>query len=328
MKKPKIAILATGGTIAGSSINAANQSYTAATLNAAELVKSIPELETLATLTTEQLFSIGSQNMTPAHWLTLARRVSALAKDENIDGVVITHGTDTLEESAYFLNLVVRTKKPVVFVGAMRNATSLSADGALNLYNAVSVAAHKNSQEMGVLVVMNDEIHAAREAKKTKTTSVESFTSCVRLGSVIYGDVRFYAKSLRRHTFESEFDICGLDVLPRVDIVLNYAGFDAKMIDWCVKSGAKGIVNGGVGNANTSTEGLEALANAVKSGVVVVRGSRVGSGLVTSRGEVDDSKFGFTSSDNLTLSKARVLLSLALTKTSDIKEIRRIFGEY
>ncbi|OOP89860.1 type II asparaginase, partial [Helicobacter pylori] len=244
--------------------------------------------------------------------------------DSRIQGVVITHGTDTLEESAYFLNLVLHSTKPVVLVGAMRNAASLSADGALNLYNALSVAANEKSANKGVLVVMDDNIFSAREVVKTHTTHTSTFKALNSgaIGSVYYGKTRYYMQPLRKHTTESEFSILELKTpLPKVDIIYTHAGMTPDLFQASLNSHAKGVVIAGVGNGNVSAGFLKAMQEASQMGVVIVRSSRVGSGEITS-GEIDDKAYGFITSDNLNPQKARVLLQLALTKTNNKEKIQ------
>lgn len=330
MAKPTIYILATGGTIAGSSSDGLNASYSSGTKTVDALIAAVPAINDIATIKGEQVSNIGSQAMNNEVWLKLAKRVNTLLKSGKADAVVITHGTDTLEESAYFLNLVVKSKKPVVMVAAMRNSDSLSADGPMNLYNAVSVAANKQSANKGVLVVMNDEIHSAREVTKANTTAVNTFVSpnTGKIGTAYYGDVEFYTQSTRKHTANSAFNIDKIQSLPRVDIIYNHANGTADFVEVAVKNGAKGIISAGVGNGNPYPATLDALTNASKSGVIVAKGSRVGSGEVLPKGEIDDIQYGFVSTDNLNPQKARVLLMLALSQTNDIEKIREIFATH
>ncbi|GAA7976094.1 type II asparaginase [Helicobacter pylori] len=325
---PTIALLATGGTIAGSGASASLGRYKSGELGIKELLKAIPSLNRLARIQGEQVSNIGSQDMNEEVWFKLAKRAQELLDDSRIQGVVITHGTDTLEESAYFLNLVLHSTKPVVLVGAMRNAASLSADGALNLYNALSVAIDEKSANKGVLVVMDDSIFSAREAIKTHTTHTSTFKALNSgtIGSVYYGKVRYYMQPLRKHTTESEFSILELKTpLPKVDIIYTHAGMTPDLFQASLKSHAKGVVIAGVGNGNVSAGFLKAMQEASQMGVVIVRSSRVGSGEVTS-GEIDDK--AFITSDNLNPQKARVLLQLALTKTNDKEKIQEMFEEY
>ena len=325
--KPTIYILATGGTIAGSGSGALDTSYTSGTVTVDKLIAAVPDINKIATIKGEQISNIGSQEMNNEVWFKLANRVNELLTSGKADGVVITHGTDTMEETAYFLNLVVKSDKPIVMVGAMRNSGSLSADGPLNIFNAVNVAMNKEAAGKGVMVVMNDEIHAAREVTKTNTTAVDTFKSpnSGKIGTVFYGNVKFYMNPTRKHTVNSAFDITKIKELPRVDIIYSHSNDNPDFVNVAVKNGAKGIVNAGMGNGNPFPSALEALGEAVKAGVVVVRDSRVGSGETTLNGEVDDGKYGFLASDNLNAQKARVLLMLALTQTTDKAKIQELF---
>ena len=325
--KPTIYILATGGTIAGSGSGALDTSYTSGTVTVDKLIAAVPEINKIATIKGEQISNIGSQEMNNEVWFKLANRVNELLTSGKADGIVITHGTDTMEETAYFLNLVVKSDKPIVMVGAMRNSGSLSADGPLNIYNAVNVAMCKKAVGKGVMVVMNDEIHAAREVTKTNTTAVDTFKSpnSGKIGTVFYGNVKFYMNPVRKHTVNSAFDITKIKELPRVDIIYSHSNDNPDFVNLAVKNGAKGIINAGMGNGNPFPSALEALGEAVKGGVVVVRDSRVGSGETTLNGEVDDGKYGFLASDNLNAQKARVLLMLALTQTTDKAKLQELF---
>ncbi|GAA7436115.1 type II asparaginase [Helicobacter pylori] len=325
---PTIVLLATGGTIAGSGAGASLGRYKSGELGIKELLKAIPSLNKIACIQGEQISNIGSQDMNEEIWFKLAKRAQEWLDDSRIQGVVITHGTDTLEESAYFLNLVLHSTKPVVLAGAMRNAVSLSADGTLNLYNAVSVAVNEKSANKGVLVVMDDSIFSAREVIKTHTTHTSTFKALNSgaIGSVYYGKTRYYMQPLRKHTIESEFFLSQLKTpLPKVDIIYTHAGMTPDLFQASLNSHAKGVVIAGVGNGNVSGGFLKAMQEASKMGVVIVRSSRVGSGEVT-LGEIDDKTF--ITSDNLNPQKARVLLQLALTQTNDKAKIQEMFEEY
>ena len=323
----RVTILAVGGTVAGSGPGSLDASYTSGTVTVDKLIAAVPEINKIATIKGEQISNIGSQEMNNEVWFKLANRVNELLTSGKADGVVITHGTDTMEETAYFLNLVVKSDKPIVMVGAMRNSGSLSADGPLNIFNAVNVAMSKEAAGKGVMVVMNDEIHAAREVTKTNTTAVDTFKSpnSGKIGTVFYGNVKFYMNPTRKHTVNSAFDIAKIKELPRVDIIYSHSNDNPDFVNVAVKNGAKGIINAGMGNGNPFPSALEALGEAVKAGVVVVRDSRVGSGETTLNGEVDDGKYGFLASDNLNAQKARVLLMLALTQTTDKAKIQELF---
>jgi L-asparaginase len=327
---PRVVILATGGTIAGTQLKAGDPGYVAGSLPIETLVKAAPGLERLARIDGEQLASIASQDMSDAVWLKLAARANELLATPDVAGVVVTHGTDTLEETAYFLDLVVKSDKPVVLVGAMRPANAPSADGPLNLINAVALAVNPGARGRGVLVVVNDDIHTGRDIQKMNTTDVQTFASPNRgqVGEAYFGEIRFFNAPATRHTTRSEFSDGGLRELPRVDIVCAYEGVDGTAVKAALAAGAKGIVLAGVGNGNASRELIDALSDAVKKGVVVVRSSRVGSGTTARNIELDDDALGFVASMELNPQKARVLLRMALTKTTAVADIQRMFEEY
>ncbi|NRR33570.1 type II asparaginase [Oxalobacteraceae bacterium] len=330
-KLANVAILATGGTIAGTgNSSTATVGYTAATVGVDRLIQAVPELAKVAKVTGEQVFQIASENMSNEHWLTLAKRVNVLLAQSNVDGIVITHGTDTLEETAYFLDLVVKSRKPVVVVGAMRPSNALSADGPMNLYNAVLLAASPEAVGKGVLVSLNDQIHAARDVSKTNTSTLDSFKSgdLGMLGYIQGNKPFFYHVSSRKHTVDTEFDIANLQALPQVDIVYGYANMGPVALNAFVGAGAKGIVHAGVGDGSLSNKVKPALIAARKDGVLIVRSSRVGQGILARNGEANDDELDFVVSDTLNPQKARILLMLAMTKTSDSKEIQRMFYTY
>jgi L-asparaginase len=324
-------ILATGGTIAGTGATSTSTvGYTAAKVAIDKLIKAVPELKKVANVKGEQVFQIASENMNNEYWLKLAKRVNTLLAQTDVDGIVITHGTDTIEETAYFLNLVVKSRKPVVIVGAMRPSTALSADGPINLYNAVLLAGNKDAAGKGLLVVLNDQINAAREVTKTNTSTLDTFKA-PELGLLGYmQDNRptFYRQSTRRHTADSEFDVMQLDVLPQVDIVYGYANVNRIAIDAFMAAGARGIIYAGTGDGSLADSVKPALVEARKQGVIIVRSSRVGEGIVARNGEDNDDQLDFVVSDTLNPQKARILLMLALTKTINTKDIQRIFYAY
>ena len=327
---PKIKIVATGGTIAGAQADVKEAGYKAGTFRVEDLINAVPQLKTLADLSGEQIVNIGSQDMNNEVWLKLAKRVNELLKQPDVDGIVITHGTDTLEETGYFLNLVVKSSKPVVLVGSMRPATSISAEGPMNLYNAVAVAAHPDVKGRGVMAVLNDEIHFAREIQKQNSTQLDTFKSPNRgrAGLVNTGTVYFFSKPVPKHTAETEFSIEGSDSLPRVEIVYAYANVGRDFIDAAVKAGVKGIVLAGVGDGNATAPAIEGLQEAAKKGVAVVRSSRTGSGVVARNMELNDDKLGFIASMELNPQKARVLLMLGLMTTNDTKKLQELFMQY
>ncbi len=326
---PCVRVLATGGTIAGAQTSG-SRGYQAAAFSIDTLVAAVPQLAALARLEVEQIAAIGSQDMDEAVWLKLATRAQAALAEPGIAGVVVTHGTDTMEETGYFLNLVVRSEKPVVLVGAMRPATEISADGPMNLYNAVAVAAHPAARGRGVLIVANDEIHFAREVAKTNTTQVGTFKSTHRglAGLVNAGRLHLYAPPVRRHTAASEFSVGEANALPRVSILYAYAGMGRELIDAAVQSGARGLVVAGVGDGNLNAPALAACADAVRHGVIVVRSSRTGGGVVERNIEVDDDRLGLLVAEELNPQKARVLLMLGLTRTADPRVLQEMFFTY
>jgi len=288
------------------------------------LISSVPEVHGYARVTGEQVCNINSDDITPAIWLNISLRINALQKDPAIDGIVVTHGTDTLEETAYFLNLVVKGEKPVVITGAMRPATAISADGPLNLLNAVQLAGSPDARGTGVLILLNGEINSARETTKTNTGSVETFRSpdFGLLGYMTDGRPSLYRLLARNHTLRSEFNVTGLTTLPRVDIVTVYPGMDATAIDAFVQKGTQGLVIAAMGNGEYPAVIQPALRAADARGIPVVISSRTGTGITS----VKDSHF--ISGDTLTPQKARILLMLALTKTRDRDRIAEMFRYY
>lgn len=331
---PVVWVLATGGTISGGGSSPTNLTqYRAGTYSGDELVAAVPALADHAVIRVEQVANIGSPNITFDDWRTLAGRVNEIfAQDPNVAGVVITHGTNTLEETAYFLNLTVRHDRPVVLVGAQRPATAISADGPLNLLNAVRTAVAPEARGKGVMVVMNEEINAARDVTKTSTYRVETFNSRT-LGYLGYVDadrVSFYRETTKRHTAASEFDLTGVTQMPRVDIVYSYVEPNPVMIQALIEDGVDGIVLAGTGAGLVSAverTALEAVMSMpAETRPVIVRSNRTGSGRVVPLGGYDER--GMVAGDTLNPQKARVLLMLALTQTRDLDEIRRMFAEY
>jgi len=327
---PDGTILATGGTSAGAAATGTQAGYTSGAVTIDAMLAAVPSIKEIANIRGEQISSVGSQDMTLQIMLTLAKRCNELLSKDDVDGIVITHGTDTMEETAYFLNLTVKSEKPVVLVGSMRPSTAVSADGPLNLYNAVGVAADPYARGRGVLVVMNDWIHGAHSLTKTSTTAVQTFMSPLRglVGVSSYGKNDFYNTPQWKHTAGSEFDVTNVTTLPRVDILYAYADMPPDLIDASVANGAKGIVIAGVGNGNMNKASLEAAARAVKKGVVVVRSSRVVTGTVGRNVEVNDDEMGFIASDELNPQKSRILLMLALLKPRSMAELQTLFQTY
>ena len=329
-QKPNIHILATGGTIAGTGASATKTNYTAGQVAISTLLEAVPEVNKIANVTGEQIVKIGSQDMNDAVWLTLAKRINELFSRGDVDGIVITHGTDTMEETAFFLNLTVKSDKPVVLVGAMRPSTALSADGPRNLYNAVVTAAAKESKDKGVLVAMNGLILGAESVVKMNTVDVQTFQApnSGALGYVLNGKVCYNQITLKKHTTQSVFDVTKLTSLPKVGIVYSYSNIEADMMTPLLNNGYKGIIHAGVGNGNIHKNIFPSLIDARRKGMVVVRSSRVPTGPTTLDAEVDDAKYQFVASQELNPQKSRVLLMLALTKTNDWKQIQQYFNEY
>lgn len=327
--KPKIAILATGGTIAGSIDSAVSTTgYTAGVVGVDVLIQAVPQIKDLADISGMQIANIDSSNMTDAIQLTLAKEINKLFAS-GIDGVVITHGTDTMEETAYFLNLTIKSDKPVVLVGAMRPSTAMSADGPKNLYNAVALAADKNAKNKGVMVAMNDKIQSARGVVKTHSLNVDAFSSpdFGDMGYIVDGKAFFYNNVTKEHTKKSPFDVSKLTALPKVDILYTYSNDgSAAAAKAFVAEGAKGLVIAGSGAGSIHENQKAILQELLKQGVNVAVSSRVVAGRVAV-GDADKN-LGFISAEDLNPQKARILLALALTKTSDPKAIQEYFLKY
>jgi L-asparaginase len=328
--KPKIVIVATGGTIAGAADSTTAAGYQSGAVAVDVLINAVPQMKKFADVSGVQVASVGSQDMNDEIWIKLATEVNAILARPDVTGVAITHGTDTMEETAYFLNLVVKSDKPVVLTGSMRPSTSLSADGPLNIYNAVGVASDPRAKGRGVLVVANDDIHGARAITKRHTTDVETFVSpeAGLIGVCLFDDREFSRSPARAHTTATPFTVTPGQVLPRVDVIYAHAGMSPDLIDAAVANGAKGLVIAGVGDGNMTTPALEAIKRAVAKKVMIVRSTRVGDGIVRRNIEVDDDKTGTAVSKELNPAKARVLLKLALTQTSDIKKVQEMFDKF
>ena len=328
--KPNVVVLATGGTIAGAGASAANSAtYAAAKVPVDKLLAGLPELANVAKVSGEQVFQIASESFTNEHLLRLGQRISALTKQADVDGIVITHGTDTLEETAYFLNLTVHTNKPIVLVGSMRPGTALSADGALNLYSAVSVAASKDAGGKGVLITMNDEIQSGRDVHKHINIKTEAFKSqWGPLGMVVEGKNYWFRAPVKRHTTQSEFNIDDIKALPAVDIVYGYSNMNTTGIEAYGKAGVKALIHAGTGNGSVAAQAVESLKTLRSQGVQIIRSARVPDGFVLRNAEQPDDKYDWVVAHDLRPQKARILAMVALTKTNDSKELQRIFWEY
>ncbi|HYW56266.1 MAG TPA: asparaginase [Polaromonas sp.] len=328
--KPNVVILATGGTIAGAGASALNSAtYAAAKVPVDKLLAGLPELANVANVRGEQVAQIASESFDNETLMKLGKRVSALVKQADVDGIVVTHGTDTLEETAYFLSLVIRTNKPIVVVGSMRPGTALSADGALNLFNAVSVAGSKDAAGKGVLVTMNDEIQSGRDVAKTINIKTEAFKSqWGALGMVVEGKNYWFRAPVKRHTAQSEFNIDEFEALAPVDIVYSYGNVPRSLVDGAGKSGVKALIHGGTGNGSVANRVVPALQEVRARGVQVIRSSRVAEGFVLRNAEQPDDKYDWVVAHDLNPQKARILAAVALTKNLDSKQLQRIFWEY
>jgi L-asparaginase len=327
---PRIKVLATGGTIAGAQASATDYGYKSGAYDVNSLLSAVPNLDKLAVISGEQVANIGSQDMNDEVWLKLAKRVNESLASPDVDGVLVTHGTDTLEETSYFLTLVVKSDKPVVMVGSMRPATAISADGPGNIYNGVAVAADPRARGKGTLVSLNDEFHYARNVVKTDTTSVQTFKSLNRgpAGLVHTGKVQWFEPMDKKVGKATPFSVDGLEKLPRVDVIYAHANMSADLIEAAVRNGAQGIVIAGVGDGNMTSQALDVLEKVAKTGIVVVRSTRLPEGVVLRNNEVNDDKLGFVASGEMNPAKSRVLLQLALTKTKDPVQIQKMFYEF
>ncbi len=318
---PKVVIVTTGGTIASRA--------GAPIMEGPALVQAVPELLDHADVSVEEFSRIGSSQMTPPHWLRLAKRINALFGEQpDLAGVVVTHGTDTLEETAYFLHLTIRDSRPVVMVGSMRSATEISADGPANLLNAVRVVVSPEAGGKGVLVVLNEEISSARDVWKTDNRRVQTFRT-PELGFLGFADpdtVVFYRAPLRRHTAHSAFDVIQLTELPRVEIVADYAGFDGSAIDYWMEKRISGLVVTTFAVGRMSAGARRALREASRRSTALAIASRVPGGRITGN-PLDDDVRAVIARD-LPAHKARVLLMLALTRTQEVREIQRMFDSY
>lgn len=329
-RKPNVVILATGGTIAGAGADAANSAtYTAAKVPVDKLIAAVPQIADIANVRGEQVFQNASESFTDAQLVQLAKRVSALLKQDDVDGVVVTHGTDTLEETAFFLDLVVKSDKPIVVVGSMRPSTAISADGALNLLDAVTVAGSRDAVGKGVTVTMNDTIQCGRDVtKRTNIVPSAFFSQWGPLGMVVEGKTYFFRSLAKRHNATSEFDIDQIDSLPLVGIVYGSGNMIPEVYDAEVQAGAKAIVNAGTGNGSVPGYLVDKLKDVRAKGTLVIRAARVPDDFVLRNAEQPDDKYDWVVAHDLNPQKAKILAAVALTKTTDTKELQRIFWEY
>ena len=326
--KPKVVVLATGGTIAGAGATAVNSAiYQAAKVPVDKLIAGVPELKDVADVRGEQVFQIASESFTNEKLVQLAKRVSALSKQNDVDGIVITHGTDTIEETAYFLNLVVHTAKPIVVVGSMRPGTAMSADGMLNLFNAVVVAGSKDASGKGVLVVMNDTIDSGRDVAKRVNIKPNAFSSqWGPLGMVVEGKSYWFRAPVKTHTINSEFNIDNIDKLADVNIAYGSGNMSPEIVK--AAGNAKALIHAGTGNGSVANYMVDTLREIRSKGTLIIRSSRVGDGFVIRNGEQPDDKYDWVVAHDLSPQKAKILAAVALTKTTDTKELQRIFWSY
>jgi L-asparaginase len=317
----KILVLATGGSLAQTSPRDP-------TLPGHALVDALPPLRNMDKIFVEQIAQVSSPDISFENWLKLARRINQALLEDDVKGVVVTHGTDTLEETAFFLNLVIKSDKPVIVVGAMRRPYSLGADGPANLFNAVAIASSPEAKGKGVLVTLNDEIHSARDVTKT-TFNLDAFKApdFGPLGYCVHGKPRFYRSPKRRHTTSSEFNL-NVENFPRVAILYSYVGVTPDLLEAVSASGYGGVVWAGTGNGNVPKVIQPAAIKAVKRGLVFVRSSRAHCGIVERNDELDDDALGFVTADSLNPQKARILLMLALNQTTNPVKIQQCFDVY
>lgn len=329
-KLPRVIILATGGTIAGAGAAADRAGYTAGKIPIDDLIGTIPSVKKIANISGEQIASVGSQDMTIDIWKKLAIRANEIFAKNEADAIVVTHGTDTQEETAYFLDLVIPSDKPVVLTGSMRPSTAISADGPKNLYDAITVAINPETKGRGVLVSFNEGIYDAREVMKMSTTKTNAFDSpnTGAVGQAYDGRVEYYSKAVREVNPPKPIVLKADTKLPRVDIVYMYADASSELIDFLISKKVDGIVIAGVGNGNFNKAYTDAVKRAVAAGIIVCRASRAPSGRVVLHDEINDEQLGTIVSDDLTPQKARVLLMLALTRTKDKKQLQEIFFTY
>ena len=326
--KPKIRIIATGGTIAGVSASATSSAYGAGQVGIQTLIDAVPQIKELADVSGEQLVNIGSQDMNDAVWLKLAKRINQLLSGD-YNGVLVTHGTDTMEETAYFLSLTVHSDKPVILVGSMRPSTAISADGPANLYNGVAALVDPSSKGHGVMACMNNQLIDAKSLIKTHTTDCATFKGTYgEMGYVYNGKPYYIFEPTYKHTTRSIFNVDNLEKLPQVGIIYGYANCSTLPIEALFKADFDGIVLAGVGDGNFYKDVFDVAVQMQESGTQIVRASRVPTGPTCLNGEVDDSKYHFVAALNLNPQKARVLLQLALTKTRDWQQIQKYFQEY
>lgn len=323
-----IAIIATGGTIAGTGESGKTVAYHAGEISVETIISSIPMIQNIAHIETYQLFNVDSNEMDEEHWITLTKKVNEVARRPEIDGIVVTHGTDTLEETAYFLNLTVYSNKPIVITGAMRPATATSADGPFNLYQAVCLALQEEAKGQGVMALFSNTIYSGRDVQKVNNYKIDAFDqkSFGCLGYMQDEKAYFYSKTYKLHTIQSAFALGELTTLPKVAIVYFYAGANAAILPFLAQN-HQGIVIVGSGNGNYSKAWLDEIEKLSLQGIIFIRASRVSNGIIFDD-EIFDPHHLCISANTLSAQKARVLLMLALTKTTQREQIKDIFAQY
>lgn len=328
--KPHVVIVATGGTIAGAGASAgATASYEAGKVGVDALIAAVPQIAEVADVTGEQVFRINSDDFTDEKLVILGKRLSEILKQDDVDGVVVTHGTDTVEETAFFLNLVLKTDKPVVMVAAMRPSTAISADGPLNLLNAVTVAASPETAGKGVLLVTNDTIQSGRDVTKRVNVVPSAFQDqWGPLGMVVEGRTFYFRAPVKRHGTTSQFDIDSIDSLPLVTIAYGSGNMIPQVFDAMAAAGAKGVVVAGVGNGSIPTALVDTLNGIRGQGVQIVRSSRVGDGIVLRNAEEKDDENDWVVAHDLNPQKARILTALAIDSGASAADLQRMFYEY
>ena len=330
--KNNVVVVATGGTIAGAGANSTNSAtYSAAKVPVDDLLNAVPQIQNLANVTGVQALQIASESITDKELISIARQVNDLVKKPTVNGIVITHGTDTLEETAFFLSLVIKTDKPIVVVGSMRPPSALSADGPLNLYSAVALASADSAKGKGVMVLMNDGIFAARDVTKTINIHTNAFVSqWGPLGALVEGKPYWFRNVAKKYNSNSEFNIENIkgDSLPLVQIVYGSGNMLPDAYLAYQKAGTQAIIHAGTGNGSVAKYIVPTLQQLQKDGVQIIRSSRVPQGFVLRNAEQPDDQYGWVVAHDLNPQKAKLLAALALTKTKDAKEIQRIFWEY
>ncbi len=321
--RPKIVVLATGGTIAGVGEAGKTAGYKPGSLTAEELLSAVPQLSDVADIEAIQICNVNSDDMTAEVWLTLAHTINEMAADPDVKGFVVTHGTDTMEETAYFLNLTVRTDKPVVLTGSMRPATSISADGPMNLYESVCVAASDEAVGQGVLTVFSDRIYAARSVTKTSTYSVMAIAAgeTGSIGVVRDGAVFLYESPSKRHTMGSEFDVSGLETLPKVSVLYFSVDADPALLAFAAER-SDGLVIAGAGAGEFSEKWIEIIDGLT---IPVVISSRIDDGVITKDNLLCQNT---VAANNLSPQKAAILLRLALTGEASQERLEELFLRY